>query len=237
MKQTLIPAGRRLLFGGCCFTMNGTSKFIFVGKDRMNRTIPRIGAGIVTAAVFLFAVCLIADFPFGAYFVCMLLPIGYLMLAAGLHYESDESRRVAANTGMAFAIVYAVLIFLVYFAQTTSVRLGGMSEQAQGILDFQRGGLMFNYDLLGYGMMALSTFFMGLSVQADSKADKWMKALMVLHGSFFFGCFIMPMTGVFVSLSDGRTSIGGTAALVAWCAYFLPIGLLAYKHFGRESGD
>ena len=203
----------------------------------MNRTIPRIGSGIVTGAVFLFAIFLIMDFPFGSYFVCMFLPVGYLMMAAGLHYESRENRRVAANTGMAFAIVYAVLIFLVYFAQTTSVRLGGMSEQAQGILDFQRGGLMFNYDLLGYGMMALSTFFMGLSVQADSKADKWMKALMVLHGSFFFGCFIMPMTGVFVSLSDGRTSIGGTAALVAWCAYFLPIGLLAYKHFGRESGD
>ena len=203
----------------------------------MNRTLPRIGAMIVTAAVFLFSICLIIPFPFGAYLVCMFLPIGYIMMAAGLHYESHESRRVAANTGMAFAIVYAVLIFLVYFAQTTSVRLGGMSEQAQGILDFQRGGLMFNYDLLGYGMMALSTFFMGLSVQADSKADKWMKALMVLHGSFFFGCFIMPMTGVFVSLSDGRRSIGGTAALVAWCAYFLPIGLLAYKHFGRESGD
>ena len=203
----------------------------------MNRIIPRIGSAIVTAAVFLFAACLLTDFPFGSYLVCMFLPIGYIMMAAGLHYESRENRRVAANTGMAFAIVYAVLIFLVYFAQTTSVRLGGMSEQAQGILDFQRGGLMFNYDLLGYGMMALSTFFMGLSVQADSKADKWMKALMVLHGSFFFGCFIMPMTGVFVSLSDGRTSIGGTAALVAWCAYFLPIGLLAYKHFGRESGD
>ena len=45
---------------------------------------------------------------------------------------------------------------------------------------------MFNYDLLGYGMMALSTFFIGLSVQADSKADKWMKALMMIHGIFFF---------------------------------------------------
>ena len=203
----------------------------------MNRTIPRIGSGIVTGAVFLFAIFLIMDFPFGSYFVCMFLPVGYLMMAAGLHYESRENRRVAANTGMAFAVVYAGLIFLVYFAQTTSVRLGGLSEEAQGILDFQRRGLMFNYDLLGYGMMALSTVFMGLSVQADSKADKWMKALMVLHGSFFFGCFIMTMTGVFVSLSDGRTSIGGTAALVAWCAYFLPIGFLAYKHFGRESGD
>lgn len=201
----------------------------------MNRIIPRTGSAIVTAAVFLFAVCLIINFPFGSYFVCMFLPIGYIMMAAGLHYESPENRRVAANTGMAFAGVYAVLIFLVYFAQTTSVRLGGLSEQAQGILDFQRGGLMFNYDLLGYGMMALSTFFMGLSVQADSKADKWMKALMMIHGVFFFGCFIMPVTGMFTSMSDGKTNTGGVAALVAWCAYFLPVGILAYKHFGKKS--
>lgn len=200
----------------------------------MNRIISRIGSAIVTVAVFLFALCLIVNFPFGSYFVCMFLPIGYIMMAAGLHYESCENRRVAANTGMAFAVVYAVLIFLVYFAQTTSVRLGGLSEQAQDILDFQRGGLIFNYDLLGYGMMALSTFFMGLSVQANSKADKWMKALMVFHGVFFFGCFIMPMTGVFISMSDGRTNIGGIVALVAWCAYFLPIGILAYRHFGKE---
>ena len=155
-------------------------------------------------------------------------------MAAGLHHESGENRRVAATIGMAFAVVYAVLIFLVYFAQTTSVHSGGRSEQAQDILDFQRGGLIFNYDLLGYGMMALSTFFMGLSVQADSKADKWMKALMVVHGGFFFGCFIMPMTGVFISMSEGGTNIGGVAALVAWCAYFLPIGILAYRHFGNE---
>lgn len=202
----------------------------------MNRIIPKTGSVIVTAAVVLFALCLIINFPFGSYLVCMLLPIGYIMMAAGLHYESGENRRVAANTGMAFAAVYAVLIFLVYFAQTTSVRSGDLSEQALGILDFQRGGLMFSYDLLGYGMMALSTFFMGLSVQADSRADRWMKALMMIHGVFFFGCFIMPMTGVFAGMSDGRTNIGGVVALVAWCAYFLPIGILAYRHFGKEHG-
>lgn len=212
-----------------------TDKSHSMEKDRMNRIIPRIGSAVVAAAVFLFAVCLIINFPFGSYFVCMFLPIGYIMMAAGLHDESYESRRVAANTGMAFAVVYAVLIFLVYFAQTTSVHLGGLSEQAQDILDFQRGGLMFNYDLLGYGMMALSTFFMGLSVQADGRADKWMKALLMIHGLFFFGCFIMPMTGVFVSMSDGGINTGGAAALVAWCAYFFPIGILAYKHFGRKN--
>lgn len=200
----------------------------------MNQIIPKIGAGIVTAAVFLFAVCLLIDFSFGSYVVCTFLPIGYIMMAAGFYYESDADRKVAANVGIVFAAVYAVLILLVYFAQTTNVRLDDMTEQAIMILDFKRGGLMFSYDLLGYGMMALSTFFIGLSIKAESKSDRWLKSLMMIHGIFFFGCFIMPMTGAFRSMSGGGTSTGGVIALVFWCVYFFPIGVLAYKHFGNR---
>lgn len=199
----------------------------------MNRTIPKIGAAIVTTAVFLFAVCMIVDFTFGSYFVCMFLPLGYIMMAAGFQYECCEDRRVPANIGVAFAVIYAVLILLVYFAQTTSVRLDNLNEQAIRILDFQRGGLLFNYDLLGYGMMALSTLFIGLSINANSKADKWLKCLMMVHGIFFIGCFIMPMTGVFTNMASGEAGNGGTIALLGWCAYFLPIGVLAYKHFQK----
>ena len=167
----------------------------------MNRTIPRVGAAIVTITVFLFAVCMIIDFPFGSYLVCMFLPLGYIMMAVGFQYESCEERRVPANIGVAVAVVYAVLILLVYFAQTTSVRLEDLNEQAIRILDYSRGGLLFNYDLLGYGMMALSTFFTGLSVTPLSKADKWLKYLMMIHGVFFIGCFVMPMTGVFTGMA------------------------------------
>lgn len=199
----------------------------------MNRSIPKIGAAVVTVSVFLFAVCLITDFSFGSYFVCMFLPIGYIMMSAGFHHESDEEHKVAANVGMIFSAIYAVLIFLVYFAQTTSVRLDNMNEQAMKILDFKRGGLIFSYDLLGYGMMALSTFFIGLTIKAECKADKWLKYLMMIHGVFFISCFIMPMTGVFSEMSDGGTSIDGVVALVFWCVYFLPIGILAFLHFKK----
>ena len=197
----------------------------------MNQRIPRIGAVIVAAAVVLFAICMIVNFPFGSYFVCMFLPIGYIMMAAGFQHESGEERRVSANVGMVFAAIYAALIFLVYFAQTTSVRLESLDEQAIKILDFQRGGLLFNYDLLGYGMMALTTFFIGLSMKAESRADKWLKRLMILHGIFFISCFIMPMTGAFTSMTDGKNGSGSTIALLCWCAYFLPIGILSYRHF------
>ena len=199
----------------------------------MNRTIPKIGAAVVTVTVFLFAVCLIVDYPFGSYVLCMFLPLGYIMMAAGFQYESCEERRVPANIGLIIAAVYAVLILLVYFAQTTTVRLDQLNEQAFQLLAFQRGGLLFNYDLLGYGMMALSTFFMGLSMVPDSKPDKWLKGLMLVHGVFFISCFFMPMTGMFTSMASGEAGNGGTYALLGWCAYFFPIGVLAYYHFNR----
>ena len=199
----------------------------------MNRILPRIGAAIVSVTVFLFAICLIADFPFGSYLVCMFLPIGYIMMTAGVQNESSQENRVAANIGLIFSAIYCVLILLVYYAQTTSVRLENLNEQAAGILNYQRGGLLFNYDLLGYGMMALSTFFTGLSFKAGSKADKWLKTLMMLHGVFFLSCFFMPMTGMFTNMSNGEAGQGGTVALLVWCVYFFPIGVLAYRHFKK----
>ena len=137
----------------------------------MNKLISKIGAVIVAVTVFLFAVCMIVKFHFGSYLVCMFLPIGYIMMAAGFQQECCEARRVSANIGLIFSAIYAVLIFLVYFAQTTSVRLEELNEQAARILDYQRGGLLFNYDLFGYGMLAISTFFIGLSFNGDSHSD------------------------------------------------------------------
>ena len=200
----------------------------------MNRVIPGIGAAIVTVTVFLFAVFLFADFTFGSYLVCMLLPLGYILTAVGFRHECGKDRRVAVDIGVVLSAVYAVLILLVYFAQTTSVRLDGLNDQASKILDYRKGGLLFDYDLLGYGMMALSTFFIGLSLRAKTKADRWLKALLMIHGVFFFSCFVMPMTGMFASMADGSSGKGGTIALVIWCVYFLPIGILSFLHFGKK---
>jgi len=201
----------------------------------MNRLLPRIGSAIVAITVFLFAFFMIIDFTFGSYFVCMFLPIGYIMMISGFHNSCPEDRRVSANIGMVFSGIYAVLILLVYYAQVTTVRLEKSSEQAVRILDYRYGGLLFNYDLLGYGMMALSTFFIGLSIKAECTSDKWLKYLMMIHGIFFFSCFIMPMTGMFTNMANRESGNGGTIALVFWCIYFFPIGVLSYKHFMKAN--
>ncbi len=208
-----------------------------MNNSTMNRRIAGAGALIVTVTVLLFAVCMLIPFDFGSYFVCMILPIGYIMMTAGFCHESDDDHKAAAYVGMTFAAVYAVLVFLVYFAQTTSVRLDRLNGQALQILDFSRGGLIFNYDLLGYGIMALSTFFVGLTIHEKTKADKWLKYLMLVHGIFFFSCFLMPMTGMFGAMSDGETNMGGVIALEFWCAYFTPVGILSFLHFKKSKNE
>ena len=200
----------------------------------MNHTIAKIGSFMATVTVIMFAVCMLISFDFGSYTVCLLLAIGYVVMASGFVCESDAEHRTAAIAGMAFAVIYAVLIMLVYFAQTTTVRLEKLNGQATQLLDYSRGGLLFNYDLLGYGMMALSTFFLGLTIPGGTRADKWLKRLMIFHGVFFFGCLIMPMTGAFTSMASGETSIGGVIALECWCLYFTPIGILSVMHFGKK---
>ena len=197
----------------------------------MNKMISKAGSLIVTVTVFLFAVFLIINFSMGSYFVCLILPIGFIMMTAGLHNECEADRKVASNIGLILAAVYATFIMLVYFSQLTTVKNEQLNEQAANLLEFGKFGLIFNYDLLGYGVMALSTFFTGLSMQPNNKTDKWLKALLMIHGLFFFSCTFMPITGMFAKMSSGGDGIGGRLALVAWCVYFLPVGILSFLHF------
>ena len=197
----------------------------------LNKTISKVGSAIVTVTVFLFAIFLIINFSMGSYFVCLILPIGFIMMTAGLHKECEDDCKVAANIGLILAAVYGTFIMLVYFTQLTTVNNEQLNEQAAKLLEFSKFGLIFNYDLLGYSVMALSTFFTGISMKPENKTDKWLRALLMIHGVFYFSCTFMPITGMFAKMSPGGNGIGGRLALVAWCVYFLPVGILSFFHF------
>ena len=38
-------------------------------------------------------------------------------------------------------------------------------------------------------------------------------------------------------MADGQGGSGGGIALLFWCLYFIPIGVLATLHFSREKKD
>ena len=196
----------------------------------MNRKLGMIGSIINIVTVLLFAIFMIMNFNFGSYFVCIFLSLSFIMMIASFENESTKENKVAGKIALSFACIYSVLILIVYFTQCTSVINDNLSLDAQKILDYRYMGLLFNIDLLGYGIMALSTFFIGLTINVKNKKDKILKYLLLIHGIFFIGCLIMPMMGIFAG-SNGSTSIGGVIALEIWCLYFLPVGILSYLHF------
>ena len=200
----------------------------------MNRKIGMIGSLVNVFTVLGFAVFLLLGYKFGYYFVCIFLSMSFICMIAAFDAECNEDRKVAGRTALVFSGIYATLIMIVYFTQCTTVLNENLSPEATRILNFGHMGLLFNFDLLGYGIMALSTFFAGLSITAGNKKDKALKILLMLHGLFFPGCLIMPMTGMFVG-SGGSKSSGGIMALEIWCLFFLPIGILSYMHFAKHN--
>lgn len=200
----------------------------------MNQKIAKTGAVIVTASILVFAVCMLIPFNFGSYFICMLLPIGHIMMVSGFCNECKQENKVAAYVGMTFAGIYAVFVLLVYFAQTTSVRFEELDGVALRILDYSQGGLFFSYDLLGYGMMALSTFLYRLDHRGRNKSGQVVKIFIDYPWCILCWMFYMPMTGVFRSMASGENSMGGVLALEFWCAYLLRLDFVMVTFFKME---
>lgn len=196
----------------------------------MKNKIGVVGAFINAVSVLLFAVCMIISYDFGSYFVCIFLALSFIMMAAAFEAECNRNTQAAGKAASVFAGIYAALVFIVYFTQCTTVQNEALCGEAAKFLNYNYMGLLFNLDLLGYAMMALSTFFIGLTIEAKNKKDKALKALLLIHGVFFISCLLAPMTGIFVGLA-GEGAAGGTTALELWCAYFLPVSLLSLLHF------
>lgn len=198
----------------------------------MNRKIGMSGSLVNGISVAGFAISMLIKFDFGSFFMCMILAIGFILMVSSFVEECEKSKKSASYAALIFTAIYGVFILLVYFAQTTSVRLENLSEQASQILDYSKYGLFFNYDLLGYGMMALATFFIGLTITVKNNVDKWLKRLLIIHGIFFIACFIMPMIGMFSNTEAGYWT--GVIILEFWCVYFIPIDILSFIHFKNK---
>lgn len=88
----------------------------------------------------------------------MFIAFSFVVMTCCYAYVAVQKYKLADYISVAFASIYATIILLVYFTQLTTVWLNELSNQAIILLDFQQCSLMFNYDLLGYALMTLSTF-------------------------------------------------------------------------------
>ncbi len=200
----------------------------------MNGKIGVYASVVNLVAVIMFAVSMLAGSLFLSYLSSIFIAFSFVVMICAFAYFSGESSKVAGLCAVAFGTMYAMCNSVVYFTQITTVRNVNLTGQAASLLDFQQFGFMFNLDMLGYCLMAISTFFAGLTVVINSRADRWLKWLLIIHGVFAVSCFIMPMLGLFDANMEGSDWIG-TAVLEFWCVYFTPISILSILHFSKKS--
>ena len=194
----------------------------------MNRKIGMTASIVNVTAVGIFALSMLTGSTFLSYLSSMFIALSFVPMMCTFCFYAGSDRRVAGIIAVGFSAMYAAIILLVYFAQLTTLRLDSLTEQAAHLLDFQKFGLFFNYDMLGYALMALSTFFAGLTLSKKS----WLKSLLMVHGIFFISCLIIPMLGIFSA--DGNPLIG-VIVLETWCIYFIPVGILSYRFFKNSA--
>jgi len=194
----------------------------------MNRLIAISSALMVAAAVAGFALSMTVGSENGSYVASMVLAWAYLVMAGSFSSAAAPTHRVAANAGCAFATLYAGFATAVYFVQLTTVLHQSAPPEILEVLSYQElGSVMFNFELLGYALMALSTFFIGLTVSSATRTGKWLRWMLLAHGVFAPVCLALPMMDVFGAIPRASGATIGIAISFGWCAYFLPVALLA----------
>lgn len=162
----------------------------------------------------------------------MLISWAYVVLACCFAATGRPDEAAAAQTGVAFGVLYAGFVTTVYFIQLTTVLHQSATPDILKVLTYQElGSLMFNIDLLGYGLMSVSTIFVGLTLVGKGKPERWLKILLIVHGVFAPMCVALPIVNVFATMPKTGGDAVGIAVLLFWCVYFTPVGILAVFHF------
>lgn len=198
----------------------------------MNLKLGLWSSAALTIAVVLFAVMMLARMDYGAYAMSMLISWAYVVLACSFSATARPGGAAAAQTGVAFGVMYSGFVTTVYFVQLTTVLHQNAAPDILKLLTYQElGSLMFNIDLLGYGLMSVSTIFIGLTLVGRGTRERWLKFLLIAHGVFGPMCLALPVLNVFATMPKSGGDAVGIAVLLFWCAYFIPVGILAVFHF------
>lgn len=201
-----------------------------------DKMIGKIGAGVTGVATLAFAVCMIyglfANGLFACCFSSIFIALGFILFMSALAaLNKNPERKAAGNACLVCAAIYVVFVLIAYFAECTTINLHPeLSGEVREIIDYgSAGSLFFNYDLLGYAFMALSTFFGGSLVDKSKKCGKPLAIMLKIHGVFFLSCLFVPMFPVFTGGSGDAAA--GTILLEIWCLYFMPICFFGYRYF------
>lgn len=114
----------------------------------------------------------------------LLLGVSFVALTVSIHYLAEASRRIWSQLAVAFAIMYATLISIVYYVQLAFVmpRLARGNAEGIELLIFEPfDSFLYAIDVFGYSLMSLSTLC-AAAVFGSQGIERWIRLALIANG-------------------------------------------------------
>ena len=114
----------------------------------------------------------------------LLLGVSFVGLIVSVHHYADVAVRVWSHVAVAFAIMYATLISIVYYVQLAFVmpRLARGEVEGIELLIFEPfDSFLYAVDMYGYSLMSLSTLF-AAAVFRGGAIERWTRWALIANG-------------------------------------------------------
>jgi hypothetical protein len=193
-------------------------------------------AALVAGLFLVFGILLVIDFlvPTSLYSfaVCLVAAPLFVAMMASIYERAAPARRIWGLLGLAFAIVYAVLVGITYYLQLAVVGADGtgLSAEAARLLAFAPGSATFAIDMLGYAFMTLATLA-AAPVFAGVGLERVIRRWFVVHGLLVVPTVLAPLM---MPAPSGEPDRIGNLILVGWTLVFVPMAVLVALHFRRR---
>lgn len=135
----------------------------------------------------------------------ILIAPSFVLLMVGVHYSTAESKRIWSHAALAFALLYAAFVSVVYITWLFVVEPHVVSgtESAVAAFTFKKGSFIQMLDGLGYTYMSLAVFA-SAPVFGDGRLASWTRGVAVASGpaavgvllSYIFFTFPLSLLGL-----------------------------------------
>ena len=162
------------------------------------------------------------------------IAISFLIMTISNEYFTSSEKSIHAKIAKSFAVIYCVLVCIVYYIQISFVRLGSPSPEALSIVAYAPPRTaFFALDILGYFFMSLSVLFLSFSIDTN----KLLKTSLLIMGLWGAGCIVVPLLPFLYEASDDSSDIFGIIVLALWSILFIPLSLMLARHYSNFKGD
>jgi len=179
----------------------------------------------------LFGIFVVLDAKFIYFTSVLFLSISVVMMIISMKTFIPPEKEVFVNCAIAFGIMYALLVSLVYYTQISVVLKGTLSNELLKIVSDSPGTVFFYIDMFGYCFLCLATLFMAFAI---NRRDVLFRVFLLIHSVLFVPTFLLPFLPVNFSTTETSGSTSGNFVLVAWAAIFVPVCLLLTRYFLKQ---